>query len=163
MRILIVEDDQRIVGFMKRGLEAEEHAVDIASGLSQAVHLINAHTFDIIIIDIFLGLDDGLEICRTLRQQHVASPILIITAKGTIETKNASKEAGADAYLPKPFAFEDLVATIGHLCARSTPSDSQQVVPAQPTRTPEISANAFTKSDPPRPTNMTIPETDIGA
>lgn len=115
MRILIVEDDERIVSFMKRGLEAEDFDIAIASGKAQTLALTTAQAYDIIILDIFLGPDDGLEICQTLRQQHVRSPILIITAKGTTEIQKASEAAGADAYLPKPFAFEDLVATITRL------------------------------------------------
>jgi DNA-binding response OmpR family regulator len=115
VRILIVEDDERIIGFMKRGLEAEEHEVDIASGKSQTVAQITTRRYDLIIIDIFLGPDDGLDICQTLRRQRVGSPILVMTAKGTPETAQASKKAGADAYLAKPFAFEDLLATLNHL------------------------------------------------
>jgi DNA-binding response OmpR family regulator len=115
VRILIVEDDERIVSFMKRGLEAEEFDVDIASGKSQTCDLVTTRHYDLIIIDIFLGPDDGLDLCHSLRQRRVGSPILIMTAKGTPETEKASKEAGADAYLAKPFAFEDLIGTIARL------------------------------------------------
>jgi DNA-binding response OmpR family regulator len=124
VRILIVEDDERIVSFMKRGLEAEDFHVDIASGKSQTCDLITARTYDLIIIDIFLGPDDGLDLCQTLRHKRVDSPILIMTAKGTPETEKASKAAGADAYLAKPFAFEDLVATIARLRTSYSPTDS---------------------------------------
>jgi len=116
MRILIVEDDERIIGFMKRGLEAEGYEVNLASGQAEAMAHIETLPCDLIILDIFLGLDDGLDICRTLRARPIATPILIMTAKGTTELKQASKEAGADAYLPKPFAFDDLIATIMRLC-----------------------------------------------
>jgi DNA-binding response OmpR family regulator len=112
MRILLVEDDQRIAGFMKRGLEAEAYEVDLASEKSQTLALIDACAYDIILLDIFLGPDDGLDICRVLRQQSVGTPILIMTAKDSTETRQASEEAGADAYLPKPFPFDDLLATI---------------------------------------------------
>ena len=128
MRILIVEDDERIVGFMKRGLEAEEFDVDIASGTSHAIDMVNAGFYDLLIIDIFLGPDDGLDLCRSLRQRRVGSPILIMTAKGTPETEQASKEAGADAYLAKPFAFEDLITTIARLRTSDSPSDSLRTV-----------------------------------
>jgi two-component system, OmpR family, response regulator len=115
MRILLVEDDQRIAGFMKRGLEAEAHEVDLASEKAQTLALTEAGKYDTIIMDIFLGTDDGLDICRTLRQRSVKTPILIMTAKDSAETRRASEDAGADAYLPKPFPFEDLVATIKSL------------------------------------------------
>ncbi|MEK9141116.1 MAG: response regulator transcription factor [Nitrospirota bacterium] len=128
MRILIVEDDERIVGFMKRGLEAEEFDIDIAAGKSQACDLITTRTYDLLIIDIFLGPDDGLDLCQTLRRRRVGSPILIMTAKGTPETEKASKAAGADAYLAKPFAFEDLLAAIARFRTSYTPSDSPEAV-----------------------------------
>ena len=131
MRILIVEDDERIVGFMKRGLEAEDFDVDIASGKSKAFELIEGRTYDFIIIDIFHGPDDGLDLCHSLRQRRVGSPILIMTAKGTPETERVSKAAGADAYLAKPFAFEDLVATIARLRRSYSPSDLLKEVHAK--------------------------------
>uniref|UniRef100_UPI00117D420D response regulator transcription factor n=1 Tax=Nitrospira cf. moscoviensis SBR1015 TaxID=96242 RepID=UPI00117D420D len=102
MRILIVEDDERIASFMKRGLEAEEYRVDLSSGKSQTLALTKATTYDVIILDIFLGPDDGLDICRTLRSHQVQSIILVMTAKGTEEIEASSKNAGANAYLAKP-------------------------------------------------------------
>jgi DNA-binding response OmpR family regulator len=131
VHILIVEDDERIVSFMKRGLEAEGFAVDTASETSQAYDLINVRTYDLIIIDIFLGPDDGLDLCQALRLRRVESPILIMTAKGTPETEKASKKAGANAYLAKPFAFEDLVATIARLRTSNSPSDALKEVRAR--------------------------------
>ncbi len=123
MRILIVEDDERIVGFMKRGLEAEDFHVDVASGTSQAFDLVHTRSYDLLIIDLFLGPEDGLALCQALRRQRMECPILIMTAKGTPETEKASKAAGADAYLAKPFAFEDLIATIARLHASSSPAN----------------------------------------
>ena len=131
MRILIVEDDERIVSFMKRGLEAEEFDVDIASGKSQTCDLVTTRDYDLIIIDIFLGPDDGLDLCQTLRRRRVGSPILIMTAKGTPETEKVSKGAGADAYLAKPFAFEDLIATIARLHTSASPSEHRREVHAK--------------------------------
>ena len=123
MRILIVEDDERIVSFMKRGLEAEDFEVDVAPDTSRTFDLISTQVYDLVIIDIFLGPDDGLDLCQTLRQRRLESPILIMTAKGTPDTEQASKEAGADAYLPKPFAFDELIATIMRLCKPPVPKD----------------------------------------
>ena len=124
MRILLVEDDERIADFMKRGLEAEAYEVDLASGKAQALALTEASTYDIIILDIFLGSDDGLDICRVLRQRSVRTPIVIMTAKDSAETRQASEEAGADAYLPKPFPFEDLLRAIIRLHESYVGSDS---------------------------------------
>ena len=112
MHILIVEDDERIVSFMKRGLEAEEHRVEVSSGKSQTLALTRANVYDVIILDIFLGPDDGLDICRTLRQRGVESSILLMTAKGTAEMEKMSRQAGANAYLSKPFSFDDLLETL---------------------------------------------------
>lgn len=109
---------------MKRGLEAEEYGVDIASGKAQTFDLTQSRIYDLIILDIYLGSDDGLDICRTLRRQSVRTPILVMTAEGSLETRRASEEAGADAYLSKPFPFEDLLTTITRLHQSSVPSDT---------------------------------------
>ena len=131
VRILIVEDDERIVSFMKRGLEAEDFNIDVASGTSQAIDMVNARFYDLLIIDIFLGADDGLDLCHSLRRRRVVTPILIMTAKGTPETEKASKEVGADAYLAKPFAFEDLIATIARFRTPASPSEHRREVHAK--------------------------------
>lgn len=124
MRILLVEDDERIADFMQRGLKAEAYEVDLASGKAQILALTEASTYDIIILDIFLGSDDGLDICRVLRQRSVRTPILIMTAKDSSETRQASEEAGADAYFSKPFPFEDLLRAIIRLHESYVGSDS---------------------------------------
>lgn len=124
MRILLVEDDERIAGFMQRGLKAEAYEVDLASEKAQILALTEASAYDIIILDIFLGSDDGLDICRILRERSVSAPILIMTAKDSAETRQASKEAGADAYFSKPFPFEDLLRTILRLHESYVGSDS---------------------------------------
>lgn len=135
MRILVVEDDERIVSFMKRGLEAEGFMVDVASGRSSALDLITGHIYDLVVVDIFLGADDGLDVCRTIRKRKIRLPILMMTAKGTLETEQACKEAGADAYLPKPFAFDDLVGTIVRLCASERQDDSNPNIGLKPSYT----------------------------
>ena len=87
MRILLVEDDERIAGFMKRGLEAEAYEVDLASEKTQALVLTETGSYDTIILDIFLGSDDGMDICRTLRRRSVETPIVIMTAKDSAVTR----------------------------------------------------------------------------
>lgn len=109
---------------MKRGLEAEEYAVDTASGRAETFDLTESRTYDFIILDIFLGSDDGLDICRTLRRRSVQTPILVMTAEGSAEARRASEEAGADAYLSKPFPFEDLLTTITRLHQSFVHSDA---------------------------------------
>ena len=130
VRILLVEDDQRIAGFMKRGLEAESHEVDLASEKAQTLALTEACPYDTIILDIFLGSDDGLDICRVLRQRSVGTPILMMTAKDSAETRQASEEAGADAYFSKPFPFDDLLATIMRLHKSYVSADSLRGIQA---------------------------------
>lgn len=126
MRVLLVEDDERIAGFMKRGLEAEAYEVDLASEKAQTLVLTEAGKYDTIIMDVYLGSDNGLDICQTLRQRSVRTPIVIMTAKDSTEIRRQSEEAGADAYLPKPFPFEDLLATIKRLHGSGASSDSRQ-------------------------------------
>jgi DNA-binding response OmpR family regulator len=115
---------------MKRGLEAEAYEVDLASEKAQTLALTETVTYDFIILDIFIGSDDGMDICRMLRQRSVRTPIVIMTAKDSAVTRQASKEAGADAYLPKPFPFEDLLATLKRLHESESSSNSLQDFPA---------------------------------
>lgn len=161
MHILIVEDDERIISFMKRGLEAETYEVDIASTKSQTLDLTKACTYDVIILDIFLGPDDGLDICQALRRQGVASSILLMTAKGTAEIEKTSKTAGADAYLAKPFSFDELLATIARLGTPGAPRHQRSPTLEQPAGTSQTISDAFTNADQSRPTHMTVSEPDI--
>ncbi len=162
MRILIVEDDERIASFMKRGLEAEEYRVDLSSGKSQTLALTKATTYDVIILDIFLGPDDGLDICRTLRSHQVQSIILVMTAKGTEEIEASSKNAGANAYLAKPFSFDHLVDTITRLHKATTPAARVRTDHPLSPDVPEHQADAFTKSDKVRPTSRPISDINSG-
>jgi len=114
-RILLVEDDLRIINFMQRGLEAEGITLDVASAKTPAIHLTESRRYDTIILDIYLGDDDGLDVCRTLRQRSIDTPVLVMTAKDSTELREASVKAGATAYLPKPFSFEDLLSTLGRM------------------------------------------------
>ncbi len=163
MRILIVEDDERIASFMKRGLEAEEYRVDLSSGKSQTLALTKATTYDVIILDIFLGPDDGLDICRTLRSHQVQSIILVMTAKGTEEIEALSKNAGANAYLAKPFSFDYLVDTISRLHEAATPSDRARTGHAPSVGTQEQRATGFTDSDKLRPMRRAVADADVQA
>jgi DNA-binding response OmpR family regulator len=111
-RILLVEDDRRIINFMQRGLEAEGITLDVVSAKTPALHLTESRRYNTIILDIYLGDEDGLDICRTLRQRSIDTPVLVMTAKDSMELREASVTAGANAYLPKPFSFDDLLSTL---------------------------------------------------
>ncbi|HIE65273.1 MAG: response regulator [Nitrospira sp.] len=109
MRILIIEDDERIVGYMKRGLEAENHEVEVASDGQRGMDMGELLPFDLILLDIFLPQKNGLEVCRYLRSRQVTTPIFMMTARDTVDSKKAGYSAGANEYLSKPFSFETLL------------------------------------------------------
>ncbi|MFQ5579146.1 MAG: response regulator transcription factor [Nitrospiria bacterium] len=122
MRILIVEDDERISGYMKRGLEAEEHIVELARDGQAGVDMAESRSFDVILLDVFLPILSGLDVCRQLRENEVTTPIFIMTARDTQGLLRDVYRAGADGYFPKPFSFESLVRKINDisLSANST-------------------------------------------
>ena len=118
MRILIVEDEKKIANYLKKGLEQESFAVDIANDGKYGYDLASSEDYDLIILDLMLPGIDGLEICRRLREHDNHSPILMLTARGKIEEKVTGLNTGADDYLAKPFAFEELLARIKALTRR---------------------------------------------
>lgn len=125
MQILILEDDERIVSFLRRGLENEGHGVEWVMTQSAAEEAL-AHrdqAFDVIIIDWHLGLEDGMEICQELRARDIEVPMLMISAKGDqSEVEERSLRAGANAFLAKPFAFTTLLDFLEKLtCRNSSP------------------------------------------
>ena len=117
MHILVVEDDERISTFIKRGLEAEGYLVDIAQDGQEGMHK-GLTPYDLIILDLLLPDTTGHEICRALRREQIETPILILTAKDALEDKLSGFDHGADDYLTKPFAFEELLARIKALLRR---------------------------------------------
>ena len=112
MHILVVEDEQRLAALLRRVLREERHVVDVAndghSGLSLALN----DNYDLLILDLMLPGMDGLEICRTLRGRGIQVPILMLTARGAVEDRVAGLEVGADDYLTKPFAMQELLARV---------------------------------------------------
>lgn len=118
MRVLLVEDDVRIVDFIQRGLKPEGYNVEVASTGLDAIALATEGTFQVIILD--LGLPDlnGREVCERLRNTGVATPILMLTARDTVQDKVTGLRSGADDYMSKPFAFEELLARIEVLMRR---------------------------------------------
>ncbi len=109
MRILLVEDDKRIVSFVKRGLEAEGFVVDVAGDGQQGLEMAREN-FHLIILDLLLPVRNGTEVCQALRNEQVYTPILMLTARDALKDKVQGLKAGADDYLTKPFAFEELLA-----------------------------------------------------
>lgn len=118
MRILVVEDEHRIAVSIKKGLEQEEYAVDVAYTGPDGYDLATTEDYDLIILDLMLPEMDGLTICKNLRKEHIHTPILILTAKSQIHDKVAGLDTGADDYLTKPFSFEELLARIRALLRR---------------------------------------------
>lgn len=110
--ILLAEDDERIVSFLKRGLEAEDYRVDCVRTKPDAIRALKCGNYAVVILDIYLGPDNGLDICRELRSWQNATPILVVSATGSPDMKKSSVLAGANAFLPKPFSFDQLVSKI---------------------------------------------------
>ena len=118
MRLLVIEDEQKVANFIKQGLEEEGYAVDHAgdgvSGLQMALEGLH----DVIVLDVMLPKLDGLSVLQQLRQEKVTTPVLLLTVRATIEDKVLGLDAGADDYLTKPFAFEEFVARVRALLRR---------------------------------------------
>jgi DNA-binding response OmpR family regulator len=118
-KILIVEDDEGIVGFLRRGLEAEGFVVDVAADGEEALQLCRDLDYKLIILDVMLPALDGLEVCRGLRRLMTQSLILMLTARDSVQDKIEGLRSGADDYLTKPFAIDELLARIHALLRRA--------------------------------------------
>ena len=127
MRILIVEDERRLCGVIKRGLLEESYAVDVAYDGEDGEYLAETTPYDLIVLDIMLPKKDGIEICQRLRLKKVNTPILMLTAKDAVEDRVRGLDAGADDYLVKPFAFNELLARIRALLRREGLSKSPRL------------------------------------
>ena len=118
MRILVVEDEKKVAGFIKKGLEEETYAVDITHDGENGLHLGLEGQYDLIILDIMLPKMDGLEVLSQLRSQGSDVPILLLTAKDAVDDRVEGLNKGADDYLTKPFAFSELLARVRVLLRR---------------------------------------------
>jgi len=112
MKILIVEDDKKIASFLKKGLEEEYFSIDISDNGDEAIYLASLNKYDVIILDIMIPKSDGYEVCKKIREDKIVTPIIMLSAKSTVEDKVAFLNLGADDYLTKPFSFEELLARI---------------------------------------------------
>src|SRR6266436_886792 len=118
MRLLLIEDEEKVVNFVQRGLTAERFAVDIARDGAAGIDFAKTYDYDVIILDLLLPKIDGTEVLRRIRRGNPQIPILILTARDGVQDKVAHFEAGADDYLTKPFAFAELLVRIKALLRR---------------------------------------------
>lgn len=120
MKVVVVEDEQRISQFLKKGLTEKGYAVDVAGDSDTGLERIMASAPDLVILDLLLpGSRDGIELCRELRARGVRAKIIMLTARDTVENKIEGLDAGADDYLVKPFSFRELLARIRALLRRT--------------------------------------------
>ena len=118
MRILVVEDDKKVARALREGLQAEHYDVRVASTGEEGFFLVNHEVFDLVLLDLMLPRRDGVEVLTTLRKRGLQTPVLILTAKDTVDDRVQGLDLGADDYLVKPFAFPELVARIRALLRR---------------------------------------------
>jgi DNA-binding response OmpR family regulator len=124
MRILVVEDDQTISSFVAKGLKQAGFAVDQAADGELGLHMALRALYDVIVVDIMLPKLDGLSLIDTLRQKKVNTPVLILSAKRSVDDKVKGFQTGGDDYLTKPFSFSELLVRIQGLIRRSTAASS---------------------------------------
>lgn len=127
MRLLVVEDEPAIADFVVRGLTEQGYAVDLAGDGAAALELADVGSFEVIVLDIMLPKVDGFAVCRRLRERGDRTPVLMLTARDTVEDRVRGLETGADDYLVKPFAFSELVARVRAL-SRREPGLTQPVL-----------------------------------
>jgi two-component system, OmpR family, response regulator len=120
MRILLVEDDAKIASFIHKGLRAAGYAVDHAADGERGLHLALTEPYDAAIIDIMLPKMDGLSLIERMRRENVRTPVITLTAKGSIEDRVKGLQTGSDDYLTKPFAFSELLARVQALIRRAS-------------------------------------------
>ncbi len=127
MRILVVEDERHLASFIKRGLEEQTYAVDVAYDGEKAEYMARTNDYDLILLDLLLPKQDGWQTCRHLRQAGLDIPIIILTALGEVPNRVRGLDDGADDYITKPFAFDELLARI-RASMRRAHSSGQPVI-----------------------------------
>ena len=124
MKILIVEDDENILSLLKRGFEEEGYIIDSSSDGEEAEYLITTNSYDIIILDWMLPSKNGIEILKSIREQNISTPVIMLTAKDEIDNRVLGLTSGADDYMCKPFSFKELQARAIALYRRSISSNT---------------------------------------
>ena len=112
MKILIIEDDKKIVNFLKKGLQEEGYTVDFSLNGEEGIYLATSFEYDLILLDIMLPLKDGIEVCQSLRSSDINTPVIMLTARDSVEDKIKGLDIGANDYLAKPFSFSELLARV---------------------------------------------------
>jgi two-component system, OmpR family, response regulator len=118
MRVLVVEDEVKMAGLIRRGLIEDGHAADVAATGEDAIWMAQGHPYDAIVLDVMLPQLSGFDTCRRLRNEGVWSPVLMLTARDAVDDRVAGLDAGADDYLTKPFSFAELLARLRALTRR---------------------------------------------
>jgi len=119
VRVLLVEDESRVAGFIAKGLREHAYAVDVAADGEQAIYQTAVNSYDLVILDVMLPRKDGHHVCRELRGGGFNAPILMLTARDAVDDRVAGLDSGADDYLTKPFDFKELLARLRALLRRS--------------------------------------------
>ncbi len=119
MRLLLVEDEPRVAGFIAKGLREHSYAVDIAADGNAALYSASISEYDLVILDVMLPVKDGHAVCRQLRSSGFRAPILMLTARDAVDDRVAGLDCGADDYLTKPFDFKELLARLRALTRRT--------------------------------------------
>jgi two-component system copper resistance phosphate regulon response regulator CusR len=127
VRILVIEDEQKLGQALQEGLEAEQYRVALAQTGEEGFYLVQTETFDLVILDVMLPGRSGLEILKTMREHGLRTPVLMLTARDAIEDRVRGLDAGADDYLLKPFAFPELLARVRALSRRGIPEGSPRM------------------------------------
>jgi two-component system OmpR family response regulator len=127
MRVLIVDDEPRMAALIRQGLEEEAYALDVVGNGAEVLDWVQSATYDIILLDIMLPGMNGLDVCRQLRAAGYTMPILMLTARDTMPDKVKGLDSGADDYLVKPFAIEELTARLRALARREGPSKTNEL------------------------------------
>ncbi len=128
MHVLVVEDDRSLADLLQRGLTQERHVVDVAHDGDEGLERAESGIYDALILDVMLPGRDGLEIARRLRAARIAVPILMLTARDALHDRLRGFDAGADDYLAKPFAFEELLARLRAIMRRTGAAAADQLV-----------------------------------
>jgi len=128
MKILVVEDEPKVSSFIKKGLEEQSYDVDVAYDGYFGKKLAIENEYDLVILDVILPKQSGVEVCREIRQQKPAIPILMLTALGSTDDKILGLDSGADDYLVKPFVFQELLARIRALTRRAYEAPNNEIL-----------------------------------
>jgi heavy metal response regulator len=145
MRILVVEDHEKVAQFIKKGLQEQGYAVDVVTRGDEVLYMTQLNPYDLIVLDVMLPGQDGVSVTRDLRKYGENVPILMLTAKNQVDDRVAGLDAGADDYLTKPFAFMEFLARIRALLRRK--GDSSDNVLTLGSLTVDVSTRAVTRGD----------------